>query len=403
MPSVRKKTNKTGQVFYEIRVSRGRGQSYLTSRWYPPEGWSQRAIDRELARQAAEFERRVKAGEVVSRVERAAQEAEAARLAAQIKTVRQYADEIFLPAKSLTLAENTRSLYEMFLRRHILPAIGDFRMQEVTPAMLTKTIFNFQKIGAAHSSVLTLHVVLHGLFEMAALDGTIELSPMGKVKRPARPKDERADEAEKALTAERLAYVLDCAANEPLKWQTYIVLAADTGARRGELCGLQWQDIDWKGGVIHIERNLQYSPREGVYLTLPKTGKRARCRCWHRNAGASPPAAGGSGFLMRQPMGFHTGRDSGPHVPDQPDALLPAIRREVWHPGLPPASAPALVRLHLADKRSGSEISCGAARAFRRRYAETIRPRDPRKHPPRRTDRPGQAERGIDPLLCLFL
>lgn len=273
MPSVRKKTNKTGQVFYEIRVSRGRGQSYLTSRWYPPEGWSQRAIDRELARQAAEFERRVKAGEVVSRAERAAQEAEAARLAAQIKTVRQYADEIFLPAKSLTLAENTRSLYEMFLRRHILPAIGDFRMQEVTPAMLTKTIFNFQKIGAAHSSVLTLHVVLHGLFEMAALDGTIELSPMGKVKRPARPKDERADEAEKALTAERLAYVLDCAANEPLKWQTYIGLAADTGARRGELCGLQWQDIDWKGGVIHIERNLQYSPREGVYLTLPKTGK----------------------------------------------------------------------------------------------------------------------------------
>lgn len=273
MPSVRKKTNKTGQVFYEIRVSRGRGQSYLTSRWYPPEGWSQRAIDRELARQAAEFERRVKAGEVVSRVERAAQEAEAARLAAQIKTVRQYTDEIFLPAKSLTLAENTRSLYEMFLRRHILPAIGDFRMQEVTPAMLTKTIFNFQKIGAAHSSVLTLHVVLHGLFEMAALDGTIELSPMGKVKRPARPKDERADEAEKALTAERLAYVLDCAANEPLKWQTYIGLAADTGARRGELCGLQWQDIDWKGGIIHIERNLQYSPREGVYLTLPKTGK----------------------------------------------------------------------------------------------------------------------------------
>lgn len=273
MPSVRKKTNKTGQVFYEIRVSRGRGQSYLTSRWYPPEGWSQRAIDRELARQAAEFERRVRAGEVVSRVERAAQEAEAARLAAQIKTVRQYADEIFLPAKSLTLAENTRSLYEMFLRHHILPAIGDFRMQEVTPAKLTKTILNFQKIGAAHSSVLTLHVVLHGLFEMAALDGTIELSPMGKVKRPARPKDERADEAEKALTAERLAYVLDCAANEPLKWQTYIVLAADTGARRGELCGLQWQDIDWKGGVIHIERNLQYSPREGVYLTLPKTGK----------------------------------------------------------------------------------------------------------------------------------
>ena len=49
MPSTRRKTNKAGQDFYEIRVSRGRGKSYLTRRWYVPEGWSQKAIDRELA------------------------------------------------------------------------------------------------------------------------------------------------------------------------------------------------------------------------------------------------------------------------------------------------------------------------------------------------------------------
>ena len=49
MPSTRKKVNKSGQTFFEIRVSRGRGKSYLTKRWYVPDGWSQRAIDRELA------------------------------------------------------------------------------------------------------------------------------------------------------------------------------------------------------------------------------------------------------------------------------------------------------------------------------------------------------------------
>ena len=58
MPSIRKKENKAGQIFYEIQVSRGRSRSRLTSRWYPPEGWSQKAIDRELAKVAAEFERR---------------------------------------------------------------------------------------------------------------------------------------------------------------------------------------------------------------------------------------------------------------------------------------------------------------------------------------------------------
>lgn len=60
MPSIRKKTNKSGQDYYEITVRRGRLQSRLYSRWYPPEGWSQRAIDRELTKIAAEFERQYK-------------------------------------------------------------------------------------------------------------------------------------------------------------------------------------------------------------------------------------------------------------------------------------------------------------------------------------------------------
>ena len=42
MPSIRKKKTKNGRDFYEIRVSRGRGKSYLSTRWYVPEGWSRK-------------------------------------------------------------------------------------------------------------------------------------------------------------------------------------------------------------------------------------------------------------------------------------------------------------------------------------------------------------------------
>ena len=69
MASTRKLNTKDGRIFYEIIVSRGRGKSQLTTRWYPPEGWSQKTIDRELEKVKADFERRVKAGEVVSREE----------------------------------------------------------------------------------------------------------------------------------------------------------------------------------------------------------------------------------------------------------------------------------------------------------------------------------------------
>ena len=69
MPSIRKMTTVAGAVFYEIRVSRGRGKPYMTRRWYPPDGWSQKAIERELATVAAEFERQSDAGEVITRAE----------------------------------------------------------------------------------------------------------------------------------------------------------------------------------------------------------------------------------------------------------------------------------------------------------------------------------------------
>lgn len=88
VPSIRRKTTKAGRDYYEITVSRGRSQSRLFSRWYVPEGWSQRAIDRELAKVAAEFERQCKAGEVVSRREKRQQEAQEAEEAAKIQTVR---------------------------------------------------------------------------------------------------------------------------------------------------------------------------------------------------------------------------------------------------------------------------------------------------------------------------
>ena len=69
MPSTRKLKTKDGRVFYEISVSRGRGKSRLTRRWYPPDGWSRKAIERELSAVAAEFERQSAAGETISRSE----------------------------------------------------------------------------------------------------------------------------------------------------------------------------------------------------------------------------------------------------------------------------------------------------------------------------------------------
>ena len=198
----------------------------------------------------------------------------AALEAAKLKTLRQYVEGVYMPTKEATFSRNARSSYWQFLNKHILPALGDFLMEDITPAMISKFLLNFQKNGYAHASAVKLYNILNGIFQMAFLDDTIKANPMLKVKRPAPRKDEKTqDEGEKAYTVHQLRHILQCLEREPLKWQAYISLIADTGIRRGEACGLEWADIDWRDETITIRRNVQYTPADGVYLTNPKNGK----------------------------------------------------------------------------------------------------------------------------------
>lgn len=274
MASTKLMETKDGRRFFKITVSRGRGQSPYTTRWYWPDKLSKRAAERELAKQAAAFELACSRGEVLTRADIRRKEAEEQAEAAKLKTVRQYADGVYMPTKETTLSENARSSYRMFLDRHILPILGDTLLTEVTPAMLTKLLVDFQRTGKSHATCVKLYNILNGLFQMAFLDDSIQINPMLKVKRPVPRKDEAAvDEAEKAYTVDEMRRILKCLKEEPLKWRTYITLMADTGIRRGEACGLNWSDVDFNTLTVTVRRNLQYTPSAGVYEAAPKNGK----------------------------------------------------------------------------------------------------------------------------------
>lgn len=273
MPSIREKQTKDGRTFYEIQVSRGRSRSRLTSRWYPPEGWSQKAIDRELAKVAAEFERRCDNGEAISRAEQKEKDLLQKQEAAKIQTLRQYGERVFMPAKTVTISENSRSSFQGNLDRWIYPALGEMKMPDITAANISALLLDMQAQGKAHATCIKVYTVLKSLFKMAYLSDIIQKNPMDKVERPKQRKDEvRGIEAE-AYTIEEVKHILSCLEKEPLKWQELIRLLVDTGIRRGECCGLQWKDVDFKGNTITVAGNLCYTPQKGVYLDTPKNGK----------------------------------------------------------------------------------------------------------------------------------
>ena len=272
MASTRKGTTKDGRAFYEISVSRGRGKSRLTRRWYPPEGWSRKAIERELAAVAAGFERQSDAGEVISRAEHRKRETQEAAEAAKILTFRQYGERVFMPAKTVTMSENSRANYQGYLDKKIYPVLGDMKLPEITPARITALLLNIQTEGKAHGTVVKVYTILHSFFKMAYLGDMIERNPMDKVERPKPRKDEAKPTQASAYTAAEVQTIMASLEGEPLKWRALIHLLIDTGIRRGECCALQWKNIDFKTGAITICGNLCYTKQKGIYLDTPKNG-----------------------------------------------------------------------------------------------------------------------------------
>ena len=75
---------------------------------------------------------------------------------------------------------------------------------------------------------------------------------------------------------EDIERIRDCLEKEPLKWKTAVHLLLITGARRGELLGLKWDKVDWRNNQIFICNNLLYSVERGKYEDTTKTATSTR-------------------------------------------------------------------------------------------------------------------------------
>ena len=287
MASTKMMTTKDGRKFWKIIVSAGREQQY-TERFYWPlkangDPVAEKTALRELDKAVSDFERRCDAGEVLTRrrqkeiaEEEAAKAAEEARKAAEeaakIKTLKQYGEQVFMPAKKINCAEKTRSYYQYSLDKHLYPAFGDLALQSITSSQLSAFFLKLKESGLSHSTVIGIYVTCNQLFKQAYLDESISQNPMDRVQRPRQRKEEQKKGVE-AFTADELKIILSLLDNESMKWRCFVRLLIDTGIRRGEACALRWENIDLKDNSALIKENVCYTPEKGVYIDVTKTGR----------------------------------------------------------------------------------------------------------------------------------
>lgn len=122
------------------------------------------------------------------------------------------------------------------------------------------------------NTVQHYHPMLSSVFTKAVQWGLVPENPC---KRAEAPKAEEIDV--QALEEKDVARLLEALQDAPAQFSVITQLALFTGARRSEICGLRWCDVDLDAGTLSIERNVQYIPGKGTVFTTPKTKRSQRC------------------------------------------------------------------------------------------------------------------------------
>lgn len=173
-------------------------------------------------------------------------------------TVKCYAEEWL---KDRDLRPTTRSKYDYLLDRHIHPILGDISLASVSPASI-RTWYN--SLSRSHAATAAgAYRLLAAIFRTAVEDERIGRSPC-KVKKGA---TENAPERPVATVADFAVAV----AAVPARYRLAPLLAAWCQLRRGEILGLQRQDVDLSHWTIRIERTWVVQT-DGKHIEgLPKT------------------------------------------------------------------------------------------------------------------------------------
>mgnify|MGYP000892148963 CR=1 FL=1 len=160
------------------------------------------------------------------------------------------------------LSPTTIAGYEMIIRKHLTPALGNLKLQKLRPVHIQQ--YYDSKINELSAKTLTQH---HRVLRKA-LDYAFKLQmiPNNPADAVAPPKQKKYNA--KVLTLEEAKTMLEAAKGTDM--EAPINLALALGLRRGELLGLKWEDIDLENGFIHIKRNLVRANRK-LILKEPKS------------------------------------------------------------------------------------------------------------------------------------
>jgi len=177
----------------------------------------------------------------------------------------------WMPVHKTRVKRATHRAYLSAIEHHINPRLGGVAIGKLTAQMLNGL---YQQLlanglvngegGLSPATVSNIHVVLRKALADAEDAGLIPRNPAVKAK-PPRPKTQGGEL--RYWTPAELREFLEIVEGHRLEAAFHLL--AMTGARRGEIAGLRWIDVDLDGARITIRQALLSGDGE-IYVSSPK-------------------------------------------------------------------------------------------------------------------------------------
>ena len=161
--------------------------------------------------------------------------------------------------------------YKRIIEKTIKPAIGDIQLREVDGRVLDDLYVSLRtrKPPLSPASVRRVHALVSAACTWAVKRRELSSNPADQATPPTVPATTK-----ETPTVEDVQRLIQTAEQDDPDMAAFIALAAVTGARRGELCGLRWGDINEDLGTLTIERSYAVVNKEHIFKSTKTHGIR---------------------------------------------------------------------------------------------------------------------------------
>lgn len=175
-----------------------------------------------------------------------------------------------------TIRESTLDSYRAMVKNQVKPFIGSKQISSLTTADMQKFYNKIKKEGRvrehpihgktlADSMVRGVHMMLHEALDVAVRERLLVKNPTNGTTVP------KCNYPEKQILGDsQLDTFLEAIKGEEY-WDTFFYVEVMTGLRRGEICGLKWQDINFEENKLQVKRSVSVKKGGGVSIGETKT------------------------------------------------------------------------------------------------------------------------------------